>query len=155
MRSVPTAWHRLRRPTSSEGLVARGGVGSDAFFVECGVTSLDLPLLSEVGGGLMVSTLESVGSLAFPQLATIGGKLLVESISAQTVSFPLLSSANELSIRVNVNLTAIDFPALVDVVEPLTIANNPALPACQATGLALQVGKDCTCSGNTGTGNCP
>jgi hypothetical protein len=150
--------------------------GGDIDIFSEALIDLSFPSLWYVSDDWQVS-IPSVESVSAPALETIGALTFVEASSLVALDFsalerarfvqvdrctvldeisgfPTLREVEGLGIARNPQLTEIAFPALMTAVE-LGVINNPFLPTCQATALAIQSNAtDVTISGNDDDGTC-
>ncbi len=118
-------------------------------------TSVSAPLLTHAYA-LQIVDSTVLETLSFPALvdAELVGVGNTANFSVMT-GFPSLTTADELAIRLNDDLVAIDLPALVTV-GTLIVQTNPKLPTCAAEALRDQTSPtNVFISGNDDGGTCP
>jgi len=104
-----------------------------------GMTYLDLPTLTSVGGKLIIGGFNDLTSLSLPNLLSVGKSLSISSNEFLTSLAGLESLTSvgwALSIYGNSALTSLGLPAIASVGGNLNIQNNPAL--CNSLAIALR-----------------
>ena len=117
------------------------------------LTSIDMPDLTSVGGGLWIVGNDALTSIDMPSITSVGGYLYIMSNeSLSSIELPNLTSADrDLSISNNDALTSLaNLPNLTSVGGYLSINHNDCLSQAEAEAFAatVTVGGSCKTHGN-------
>ena len=81
-------------------------VTGDVIVAANGMTSISLPVLASVAGGVFINNNAALTSISLPALASVGGDVFIEFNAALTsISLPVLASAGSVVIQSNSALT--------------------------------------------------
>jgi hypothetical protein len=98
-----------------------------------GLLALRLPALTSVGGELDVDDNPHLTSLDLPVLATVGGLSIALSDDLISFSLPALTAVEgALDVGSNAALTSFALASLSTLGGPLYVQGNTSLPECQA-----------------------
>ena len=116
--------------------------------------SVALGALTHVDGGLVLEGAAALSALDLTKLERVGGTLRLDASQLTQLSLPMLGDIGwDFELRSNPLLASVQVPLLQHVGGMVAFSNNPALPACVATGLATRLGVSCSC-GRNGPGSC-
>jgi hypothetical protein len=113
------------------------------------LTSLSLPALTTVNGSMVVDTNGSLGSISLPLLTTVSDRLLfMWNSPMNSLSLPMLTTVGgDLDVDSNLFLRSLSLPALTSVSGTLAIVNSRFLisfnlPALSTVGVAQHIWGD-------------
>lgn len=124
------------------GQSAYGG-GYGVFVNNTGISNINFPLLTSLGGSIDIQNNNALSSVSFPGVSQHGFAnslpiVVSNNYSLNNISFPVLLAAKDLDMQNNHSLTSINFPVLT-VTRNLTISGMGSLatisfPALASTG---------------------
>ena len=119
--------YTIRNSLDADWIASITSITGDLVVDAPGLTSLDLPALTSVGGNLSIYGNDALTSLDLTALMSVGGDLYIGSNSLTSLDLTALTSVGGLNIENNVALTSLDLTALTSVEGDLNISGNYAL----------------------------